>query len=198
MINVHIKDNLFDETEVSRSSHEWEGKELKDYLPDGEWIVNLNGENVEDLSIIVPENSQIVLTVKPEAAAAASWVVSAIAATGAAAAVTYAVVFVAVTLAVSYVGGILMNAIMGSQKPDSAADGTAESSPTYSWEGASTLPRIGTPIPVLYGTHALAGNVIQRKVIVENGDQYLYMLIALCEGKINDLTVNDITIDNLS
>ena len=32
MINVHIKDNLFDETEVSRSSHEWEGKELKDYL----------------------------------------------------------------------------------------------------------------------------------------------------------------------
>ena len=33
MINVYIKDNLFDETEVSRSSHEWEGKELKDYLP---------------------------------------------------------------------------------------------------------------------------------------------------------------------
>ena len=196
MINVHIKDNLFDETEVSRNSYEWEGKELKDYLPDGEWIVNLNGENVEDLRIIVPENSQIVISVKPEAAAAATWVVSAIGVTGVAAAVAYAVVYVAVALAVSYVGGLLMNAIMGSQKPDSSADGTAESSPTYSWEGASTLPRIGTPIPVLYGTHALAGNIIQRKVVVEGDNQYLYLLLALCEGKINDLNVNDITIDN--
>lgn len=196
MINVHIKDNLFDETEVSRNSYEWEGKELKDYLPEGEWIVNLNGENVEDLSIIVPENSQIVISVKPEAWTIATYIVSALAVTGAAAAVATAVIFVAVSLAIGYVGGLLMNAIMGSQKPDSSTDGTAESSPTYSWEGASTLPRIGTPIPVLYGTHNLAGNIIQRKVVVEGDNQYLYLLLALCEGKINDLNVNDITIDN--
>jgi len=196
LIKIFIKDNLFDEDKVLKQSHEWSGKTLKEYLPDGEWIINLDGQNIVDTDIIVPEYAQIVLTPKVEVEAVASWVIGSTfaAATGAMAA-AWIGVYVLASVAISYIGGLLMNAILGGQKSDSESQLT-ETSPTYSWTGASTLPRIGTPIPVLYGTHALSGNIIQRRIETVGDDQYLYLLLALCEGKIDDITIDKIKIDN--
>ncbi len=61
------------------------------------------------------------------------------------------------------------------------------SSQTYSWSGIRTIAQVDTPIPVVYGTHAVGGNIISVYTEQEGEDQYLNMLLALCEGEIEGI-----------
>ena len=46
------------------------------------------------------------------------------------------------------------------------------------------------PIPIVYGTHTIGGNIISLFTQAEGEDNYLYMLLALCEGEIDGIVKN--------
>lgn len=74
-----------------------------------------------------------------------------------------------------------------------------DNSKTYQWRGPEISANIGDPIPIVYGRHKVAGNIINA--YVEAGDvETLCMLIALCEGPINSVSnikVNGTAIESL-
>ena len=62
-----------------------------------------------------------------------------------------------------------------------------DASRNYQWKGAEVSATVGDAIPIVYGRHKIAGNIINA--YVENGEKdTLNMLIALCEGPINSVT----------
>ena len=69
----------------------------------------------------------------------------------------------------------------------SASSGISSQSQTYSWNGIRTMARVDTPIPVIYGTHKVGGNVISLYTERQGEDDYLNMLIALGEGEIEGI-----------
>ena len=69
-----------------------------------------------------------------------------------------------------------------------------ESSPTYGWDGVQTIQEVGTPVPVIYGEHIVGGNIVNSFVATDGDQNYLNVLLALCEGEIesvSDLKIND-------
>ena len=66
-------------------------------------------------------------------------------------------------------------------------DANFNDSKTYQWKGPELTSDIGTPIPIVYGRHKVAGNIINA--YVESGENdTLNMLIALCEGPVNSVS----------
>ena len=63
----------------------------------------------------------------------------------------------------------------------------AKETQTYSWSGIKTTAQLDSPIPIIYGTHAVGGNIISLFTEVEGKDNYLYMLLGLCEGEIQGI-----------
>lgn len=63
----------------------------------------------------------------------------------------------------------------------------SRASQTYSWSGMKTVAKTDTPIPVIYGTHKVAGNMIGIYVDSYGETSYLNMLIALGEGEIDGI-----------
>jgi len=62
-----------------------------------------------------------------------------------------------------------------------------EDSPTYGWNGALMRAIVGGPLPVVYGRHIVAPNVIN--VYIEEGEnETLNILVALCEGEIESIS----------
>lgn len=79
--------------------------------------------------------------------------------------------------------------------------GMDESSPTYGWDGIQTIQEVGVPIPIVYGEHAVGGNIINQYISTDGDKHYLNMLIALCEGEISsisNITINENPIANFS
>lgn len=62
-----------------------------------------------------------------------------------------------------------------------------QETPTYSWSGVRTMARYDTPVPIIYGTHKVGGNLISCFTEGEGEDNYLYMLLALGEGEIKGI-----------
>lgn len=59
---------------------------------------------------------------------------------------------------------------------------------TYNWQGIQTTAKYGTSIPIVYGTHKVGGNLISAFTeSPTKTSNYLYMLIALCEGEIEGI-----------
>uniref|UniRef100_A0A6M3K8Q0 Putative tail protein n=1 Tax=viral metagenome TaxID=1070528 RepID=A0A6M3K8Q0_9ZZZZ len=58
---------------------------------------------------------------------------------------------------------------------------------TYNWSGIKSAARQDIPVPVLYGTHDVGGNVISLFTEAYGEDNYLYVLLALCEGEIDGI-----------
>ena len=69
--------------------------------------------------------------------------------------------------------------------------GESKGSQTYNWSGMKTIAQADSPIPIVYGTHKVAGNVISLFSEVEGNDNYLYMLLALAEGEIDGIVTKD-------
>lgn len=64
-------------------------------------------------------------------------------------------------------------------------------SQTYNWSGIKTMAQEDTPIPVVYGTHKVGGNLISLFTERYGEDDQLYMLIALSEGEIDGICLQD-------
>jgi len=73
-----------------------------------------------------------------------------------------------------------------------ADDAPLEESPTYRWNGARMNADVGLSLPVVYGRHLIAPNVVN--VYVEEGEHdTLNMLLAVCEGEIE--AISNVKID---
>lgn len=58
---------------------------------------------------------------------------------------------------------------------------------TYRWDGAKMTQQIGLVLPIVYGRHLMAGNLVNA-YIEEGESDTLNMLIALCEGEIESIS----------
>ena len=183
------------------TEHKWSGKKLYEYIPPylHEPTVALNQLHVKEFNVIVPDNSEIIIAPKQEVTAIAGWIATSVFGAGslAAAGMAATVASYAIGTAVMMAGSMLLSSVLapGSQSPNSATQSINES-PTYSWNPTQTLPRAGSPVPVLYGSHQLAGNVIQRRIEYIDDDEYLYLQLALCMGEIENVFNGNILIND--
>ena len=94
-------------------------------------------------------------------------------------------------------GALLINSILA---PDASTPGIISSpeieSSTYSWTGIQTSRDINTAIPVLYGTHALGGTVINNRFYYKGTDDWLAVQLALCHGEIEKIDEDDIKVQD--
>lgn len=107
---------------------------------------------------------------------------------------------------VMVIGGMLVNALVPAPKPKAAGNdlpGIAgngyETTQTYTWS-PTTLQEPGLPIPRVYGTHKVMGNIIGGYIADGfKNDQYANLLIAICIGPIHclrDFYINDQPVSN--
>ncbi len=96
-------------------------------------------------------------------------------------------------IGVSMMLGGLSSMLFQPTLPQMSGSGTS-SSQTYSWSGIKTTAQVDSPIPIVYGTHMVGGNVIGIYTESHGDANYLNMLIALCEGEIEGICKkNDVT-----
>ena len=155
--------------------------------------------------------SCVSITAELEGSAIAAWVfgVSSIAAlSGAAYMAAVALAFV-INVAIGIGINMLISAITGGYE---TPDQDREDSPTYSWRAFQPTEAEGHPIPIIYGTHRVAGQVINKFVTFsgkedddvttdmfgdsedqEQAKQYLNVLLSVGEGPVDE--ISDIKID---
>ncbi len=99
---------------------------------------------------------------------------------------------------ISMLAGVAMGFLMpGMSMPD--MDDSFEDSATYHWSGINNWTKEGGPVPILYGEHRIGGPIIEAFVEKEGvHDEYLYMLIGLSEGPIEEIDTTTIEINNKS
>jgi len=190
------------------------GDLLKAYELEGEWVVGLNGAVVEkdnyDLTRFSIDDS-VVLYPVPEGggggknilrivALVALTVVTAGVGTAMAAA-GYSAFAVGMSQAgIMIAGSMLINALLPPPKPSFNANGNGlDDSPSYGIDGAKNTSAEGLPVPIVYGTYRVGGNIINTHVENVDNTQFLYMLLNLGEGpveSIGDIMINDQPIDN--
>jgi len=77
--------------------------------------------------------------------------------------------------------------------------GIDESSPTYGWEGIRTIQEVSVPVKIVYGEHRTGGNIINQYISTDGDKQYLNLLIAICEGEIEEISnikINELPVSN--
>jgi len=94
---------------------------------------------------------------------------------------------------IPYVIGRVVGALMGDPAKSSApAYSTSKEfsdSVSYGWDGIRNTVNNGQPIPVVYGQHKVGGQVVQLFSRTPSSNKNkLYMLIALAEGCIQDIS----------
>ena len=72
---------------------------------------------------------------------------------------------------------------------DTIGEGLDSGSPTYSWSGIRTTSDAGRPIPVIYGTRLVGGNVINEYISTDGDKNYLHTLMCLCHGEVDNITL---------
>ena len=97
---------------------------------------------------------------------------------------------------ITAVGALLVNEILGPEVPQPSIDRIQNESKQYSWTGVTTNRGTNHPIPILYGTFHLGGTQINKRITQVNGDDWLEVQIALCHGEIDEITEDDIFINN--
>ena len=199
---IYIKNSFEPSKDREITYTEWEGKTLDELLPPlTSPIVYLNQKRVEDFSIIVPDDSEIVVHQKQEATAIAGWVATYLFSAASLAAASTAVVIAsyAIAGAVIIAGSRLLSSVLNSQSPNAGQNSSGSgiaSSQTYSWTKSVTRPNAGSPLPIIYGTMQTAGSIIQRRIEYVGDYEYLYLQLALCTGEIEDISSSDILIND--
>ena len=199
---IYIKNSFEPSKDREITYTEWEGKTLDELLPPlTSPIVYLNQKRVEDFSIIVPDDSEIVVHQKQEATAIAGWVATSLFSAASLAAASTAVVIAsyAIAGAVIIAGSRLLSSVLNSQSPNAGQNSSGSgiaSSQTYSWTQSVTRPNAGSPLPIIYGTMQTAGSIIQRRIEYVGDYEYLYLQLALCMGEIEDISSSDILIND--
>lgn len=71
--------------------------------------------------------------------------------------------------------------------------------PTYGWDGIRNSTRAGSQVPIVYGQHRVGGVILNVYKETVGDNQYLNMLIALSEGRIDGVSgieINNNPIEN--
>jgi len=88
----------------------------------------------------------------------------------------------------------LMRLMFTPDLPTLPSIGGGKETPTYNWSGIQTTARPDMAVPIVYGTCPVGGNIINAFTENEGNNNYLYMLLALCEGEIDGICqLNDHT-----
>lgn len=185
-----------------------EGQSLLFYLPqlahrDGvSWVVAVNGVVIEAAfeHVIIENGDIIAVSAKTNgmlAGAIATWATGAATASAALTAgfgtfLAYSAVYAGSMLVIGYGMSMLASALA----PDPAAGGGAgtDVEQTYGWDSLAPALAEGNPIPLIFGTNKVAGQVINEFVEISGNDQYLYSLMALCDHEVDSIT--DVRINN--
>lgn len=107
-------------------------------------------------------------------------------AVGTAATIANVAMGMGISLALGGISSLLFSPDLPSV-PSFSGGSAGRSTQTYNWSGISTTARYDTPIPVVYGTHKIGGNLVSVYTNAEGNYSYLNMLIALCEGEIDGI-----------
>ncbi len=94
---------------------------------------------------------------------------------------------IAFSAGTSLVFGGLSDLLFKPDLPTLSGAGGDKSTQTYNWSGIKTMANPDSPIPVIYGTHNVGGNLISLFTEASGDDSYLNMLIALGEGEIEGI-----------
>ncbi len=111
---------------------------------------------------------------------------------------------VAAGAAVMIGGTLAINALLPySSMNNKTRGGSGTESRTYGIDGAKNTSEDGLPVPVTYGRHRQAGNIIGNYTTMNGQTQYLHMLINAGEGVIagvkpGSILINDQPLDSLT
>lgn len=108
----------------------------------------------------------------------------------------------ALTAGITLVGSMLVNALLP-VKPvqPKIPEGMGENTTTYGIDGPKNSSSEGVAVPVCYGKHRMAGNIISLYVENVDSTQMLYMLVNAGEGPVfnlDNLELNDQPIANFN
>lgn len=219
VINTIEITNPFNLRQQRRGTVEWDGtKSLADYFPEwnavGDFVVAHNGRIVppqergaiypmpDDYVILCPTVRggggdsgkmairiivMIVLTMIAPGAGTA--VAEGMVASGVISAASAGAVATAVQAGIMVAGGMVMNAMAKSEIPKGP-----DTSPSYGIDGAKNTSLEGTPVPAVYGTFRMGGNVINNYTVNDGNNQILHVLLNCGEGPIEaieDIQIND-------
>ncbi|GAL22935.1 phage tail fiber protein [Vibrio maritimus] len=100
-------------------------------------------------------------------------------------------------------GTLLINNLLPPTIDTAAAGDSAANDYTYGIDGAKNSSKDNIPVPLIYGRHRIAGNIIGNYTELQGQTQYLNMLINMGEGVAagfdeSSIYVNDQPIDSLS
>ena len=87
--------------------------------------------------------------------------------------------------AVSMVGSLVVNALLPAQQINT---NTGPQSTSYSIDGPKNTAREGQPVPVIYGTMRVGGNICDLFTRNIGDDQYLFMRTILNDGEVDSIT----------
>ncbi|MBI5872998.1 MAG: hypothetical protein HZB36_02510 [Candidatus Omnitrophica bacterium] len=140
--------------------------------------VILCGKKIEDLNRPLDRGDELIVTPDVEFAAIATWWAAAIFWQG--------VVLVAgIITTVASVAMAIFGATRKIKTPNYGTNDNA--SPTYGWDGIQTTQDVGLPVPIVYGTHRVGGNIINAYIRTDGDKNYLNVLLGLCEGEVEDI-----------
>jgi len=187
-INVDFVENQTIESYLIEILNGLDGLDIK---------VSLNGKHC-DLSI-TPESGDFVSVVcSPQAAAITTLITgaSSISAAFGWGGVLGAIAYGAVYIAASYLVMTGMNMILKAigLLPSQSELTDDQSSPTYAWGDLQPSVAEGLPIPMVYGEHKIAGQIINQFVTVKDSKEYLNVLLAVNDGLVD--SIDDIRINN--
>ena len=91
-----------------------------------------------------------------------------------------------VTMGAGMVLGGVTSLIVGSPKLPTFDSGNSTSA-TYTFSGIKNTTVSGTPIPIVYGRHRVGGHVLNAYVDVLGQYSYLYTLLGIASGPINQI-----------
>lgn len=163
-----------------------------------DFAIAINGRIVEDPALTFPTDGDIISVCArlkdPISATVATWASSFIA-EGLLSTIVYGAVygltFAGVAAAIGYGMNALVSALGLVEEPDSSG---MKDSPTYGWDVLRPTMTEGNPIPIMFGTNKVAGQVINKFVTINTNEadekesprEYLNLLLALCDATTRD------------
>ncbi len=170
----------------------------------------VSGKNVKDLDQFINDGDEIIITPKIEDPGTIFGIIATIAtALGASATVAATIATIGTAIVIgATLAAIGYSIYLATQKPSLPSFGTTsggggldEGSPTYSWDGIRTNRDVNMPVPVIYGEHKVGGTAVNEYIWTDGDKNFLYTLLALCEGEIesvSNIKINDNPIANYS
>lgn len=223
---VIIRNPLVPDVKQFEFREHTQGKPLSEYIGElqGRYVFSVNGRivNQDDLHLEVPESGDVIAIapVPMGGGGGGGKMVMRLVVVVALAVFTYGqslpytlpgltgltgATLLAAQAAVMIGGTLLINSMLPYKTNMGSAGGSGSLSgdQTYGIDGAKNTSTEGIPIPVVYGRHRQAGNIIGNYTTMEGQTQYLHLLLNAGEGvaagvKVGSILINDQPIDTLS